>query len=107
MFFDKGVSTEKVWFYQLNLARNLGKGQPLNEADLAEFVELQKTKADSENSWSIDTLALSLSNGFDLSVKNPTKSNEVILREPKEIINEIVRLDTETVKIISDINKII
>jgi len=106
LFFEKGAPTKKVWFYQLNLARNLGKGQPLNEADLAEFVELQKTKADSENSWSIDVKNVD-QNTFDLSVKNPTKSNEVVLREPKEIINEIVRLDTETVKIISDINKII
>ncbi len=47
-------TTKKVWFYQLNLDRNLGKGQPLSENDLAEFVELQKTKKDSKNSWSVD-----------------------------------------------------
>jgi type I restriction enzyme M protein len=114
LFFEKGAPTKKIWFYQLNLARNLGKSNPLNEADLAEFVELQKlalsgaegTKADSTNSWSIDVKNID-QNTFDLSVKNPTKSNEVILREPKEIINEIARLDTETVKIINNINKII
>ena len=38
LFFEKGASTKKVWFYQLNLTRNLGKGNPLSEADLAEFV---------------------------------------------------------------------
>ncbi len=54
LFFEKGSSTKKVWFYQLNLARNLGKTNPLNENDLAEFIELQKTFADSPNSWSID-----------------------------------------------------
>ncbi|MBF0412644.1 MAG: N-6 DNA methylase, partial [Desulfamplus sp.] len=54
LFFEKGSSTQKVWFYQLNLDRNLGKTNPLNENDLAEFVELQKTKADSENSWTIN-----------------------------------------------------
>jgi type I restriction enzyme M protein len=56
LFFEKGSSaTKKVWFYQLNLDRNLGKTNALNEKDLADFVELQKTKADSENSWSIAT----------------------------------------------------
>jgi len=50
LFFEKGPPTRKVWFYQLNLDRNLGKTNPLNEADLAYFLELQKTKADSENS---------------------------------------------------------
>ena len=42
LFFEKGKPTQKTWFYQLNLDRNLGKTNPLNEKDLAEFVELQK-----------------------------------------------------------------
>jgi type I restriction enzyme M protein len=49
LFFEKGKPTQKVWFYQLNLDRNLGKNNPLNENDLAEFVALQKTFADSTN----------------------------------------------------------
>jgi type I restriction enzyme M protein len=54
LFFEKGRPTQKVWYYQLNLDRNLGKTNPLNENDLAEFVELQKTFADSENSWTVN-----------------------------------------------------
>jgi len=50
LFFEKGSSTKKTWFYQLNLDRNLGKTNALNEKDLADFVALQKTKAESENS---------------------------------------------------------
>ena len=30
LFFEKGSSTKKVWFYQLNLDRNLGKTNALN-----------------------------------------------------------------------------
>jgi hypothetical protein len=48
LFFEKGKATQETWFYQLNLDRNLGKTNPLNEQDLAEFVELQKTQAESE-----------------------------------------------------------
>ena len=29
LFFEKGAPTKKVWFYQLNLNRNLGKTNPL------------------------------------------------------------------------------
>ena len=104
LFFEKGTPTKKVWFYQLNLTRNLGKGQPLNENDLAEFVELQKTKAESENSWSIDVKDIDQST-FDLSVKNPTKSNGVILREPKEILEEMRRLDKDSKNILEKITK--
>lgn len=106
LFFEKGAPTKKVWFYQLNLARNLGKGQPLSEADLAEFVKLQKTKADSANSWSIDIKDIDQKT-FDLSVKNPNKDGEAVLREPRAILKEIAVNDTEINKIMSDIKKII
>src|SRR3989344_3915954 len=94
LFFEKGKPTKKVWFYSLNLGRNLGKGNPLSEADLAEFVKLQKTQADSDNSWSVDVSKVDQT-AFDLSVKNQNKKDEVALREPKEIISEMQKLDAE------------
>ncbi|KKP69661.1 type I restriction endonuclease subunit M [candidate division CPR3 bacterium GWF2_35_18] len=106
LFFEKGAPTKKVWFYQLNLARNLGKGHPLNENDLAEFVELQKTKADSGNSWSEDVKNIDQKT-FDLSVKNPNKNDEVVLREPKDILKEMRKLDEESGNILSNIKKLI
>ncbi len=42
LFFEKGAPTRKVWFYQLDPGRNLGKTNPLNDDDLAEFVEAAK-----------------------------------------------------------------
>src|SRR5450756_1196901 len=72
LFFVKGVPTRKIWYYQLNLDRNLGKTNPLNENDLAEFVNLQKTKADSPNSWTVNVADVNIDT-FDLSVKNPNK----------------------------------
>ncbi len=106
LFFDKGVPTKKVWYYQLNLDRNLGKTNPLNEKDLAEFVELQKTKADSANSWSLDVSTIDQST-FDLSVKNPNNSDEVTLREPKEILEEIMVLNEENEKILAVISNLL
>ncbi|MBU4338406.1 SAM-dependent methyltransferase, partial [Patescibacteria group bacterium] len=106
LFFEKGAPTKKVWFYQLNLARNLGKGNPLNENDLAEFIELQKTKANSENSWSVAVKDIDQTT-FDLSVKNPSKAAEAVLREPKEILEEMRRLDGESREILKGIRKMI
>src|SRR5881397_1143991 len=70
LFFEKGAPTRKVWYYQLDPSRNLGKTNPLNDEDLAEFVKLQKTFADSPKSWSVDTKNIDQKT-FDLSVKNP------------------------------------
>lgn len=106
LFFDKGSSTQKVWFYQLNLDRNLGKTNPLNENDLSEFAELQKTKSDSENSWSVDIKDID-PNTFDLSVKNPNKKEEAALRKPREIVEEMKALDKESADILESILKII
>ena len=42
LFFEKGKPTEKVWYYQLNPGRNMGKTNPLNERDLADFIAAVK-----------------------------------------------------------------
>jgi len=106
LFFEKGAPTKKVWFYQLNLNRNLGKTNPLNESDLAEFVELQKTKADSENSWTVSVSELA-EDTFDLSVKNPNNHDETVLREPAEILAEMKALDNESEAILNIIKDLL
>ena len=106
LFFEKGAPTNKVWYYQLNLTRNLGKTNPLNEADLADFVTLQKNKADSPNSWSVNVNDLDTST-YDLSVKNPNRKDEVRHRKPQDIIVEIAELDAESAEIIKKIQALL
>jgi type I restriction enzyme M protein len=106
LFFEKGTPTRKVWFYQLNLDRNLGKTNALSENDLVDFVSLQKTKADSDNSWTLDVSKID-ANTYDLSVKNPNKKVEVALREPRQILDEMKSLDKESAEILNSILKLI
>ena len=40
LFFEKGAPTRKIWFYKLDPGRNMGKTNPLNDADLKDFVAL-------------------------------------------------------------------
>ena len=95
LFFTKGEPSEKVWFYQLDVGRSLGKTNPLNDKDMQDFVEQQKRFADSDKSWSVKLADLD-KNTWDLSVKNPNAKEEAELREPAEIIAEIMRLDKES-----------
>jgi type I restriction enzyme M protein len=106
LFFEKGSATKKVWFYQLNLDRNLGKTNALNEKDLAEFIEQQKTKKESENAWSINVKDIDQTT-FDLSAKNPNKKEEAALRQPQEILEEMKALDKETTEILNSILELI
>jgi len=106
LFFEKGSATKNVWFYQLNLDRNLGKTNALNEKDLADFVSLQKTKSESENSWSISLNDIDKTT-FDLSAKNPNTPEEAPLRKPKEILESMAVLDKETADIMNDLKLLV
>ena len=102
LFFEKGAPTRKTWFYQLDPGRNLGKTNPLNDDDLAEFVKLQKTFADSPKSWSVNSKSIDPTT-FDLSAKNPNGGEEVTHRSPQDIMDEIAALDAESAKVLQTI----
>lgn len=106
LFFDKGSPTRKVWYYQLDPGRNLGKTNPLNDEDLAEFVAMQKSKADSPKSWSLDTKDIDRAT-FDLSLKNPNGGEATTHRDPLEIMDEIAALDAESVQVLGTIRTLI
>ncbi len=102
LFFEKGAPTRKVWFYQLDPGRSLGKTNPLNDDDLAEFVKLQKKFVDSDKSWTVDVKDVDPST-FDLSAKNPNGGEEVVHRSPQEIMDEIAALDGESAEVLATI----
>ncbi len=106
LFFEKGTPTKNIWYYQLNLDRNLGKTYPLNEDDLKDFVNLQKTKADSDNSWTIDIANMDTA-FVDLSVRNPHKKADSTLRLPSEILVEMKALDEQSAEILKKIEGLI
>ena len=101
LFFTKGEPTRKIWFYQLNLNRTVGKINPLTEEELAEFVELQKSKPETENSWTIDVS--DIGEDCDLSIKNPNRPEIVDERSPEDIIASISELNKEAEEIIGEI----
>ena len=106
LFFEKGAPTRKIWYYQLDPGRSLGKTNPLNDDDLKEFVKLQKTTADSSKSWTVDAKTIDQET-FDLSVKNPNVGEVVTHRSPQEIMEEIASLDDESAEILERIRTLL
>src|SRR5690606_26768495 len=102
LFFQKGRPTREIWYYQLEPGRNMGKTNPLNEADMAEFVKLAKTKADSAKSWSVNVSDVNTTT-YDLSAKNPNRAEEAPLRDPKTILHEMRELDVKTKGLLDNI----
>lgn len=106
LFFEKGAPTRQVWYYQLDPGRNLGKTNPLNDDDMEDFVKLQASFADSAQSWSVDVATLDEAT-CDLAAKNPNKAEEAPLRDPKDIIDEMLALDAESAEILRGIRELV
>ncbi len=106
LFFQKGEPTKKIWYYQLDPGRNMGKTNPLNDKDMAPFVAGQKTKPETEQSWNIRAADIDEAT-FDLSVKNPNTPEEAPLRAPSEILSEMEQLDKETANLLRSIKELL
>lgn len=106
LFFTKGEPTRKVWFYQLDPGRSLGKTTPLNDEDLKEFVSLQSSFSDSQKSWSLDVSTIDTTY-YDLSVKPPHIGKILVHRTPSEILDEIASLDTKSAKLLATLRELI
>ncbi|MDC1338458.1 type I restriction-modification system subunit M [Pelagibacteraceae bacterium] len=106
LFFEKGKPTKKLWYYQLNVGRNMGKTNSLNESDLEDFIKLAKTQKLSPNSWTIDIENID-KDTLDLGTSNPNIIEEVDERTAKEIIAEIEELDKQSSDIIKKIKELL
>jgi len=106
LFFEKGAPTKKVWYYQLDPGRSMGKTNSLNDDDLTEFVTLQKKKAESPKSWSLDISTIN-QDTFDLSVNNPNAPEEAPSKTPEEILREIAALDSESAEVLKGIKALL
>ena len=106
LFFEKGSPTTRTWFYQLDPGRNLGKTNPLNDSDMAEFVTTALTKPTTSRSWTIQKSDLD-SETLDLTVRNPNEPSAAALRTPFEILEDIDRIDGQVRGIIDELREML
>jgi len=84
----------------------MGKTNPLNDKDMEDFIAFAKKKPETEQSWNLKVADIDETT-FDLSVKNPNTPEEAPLRNPEEILDEMVFLDKETKSILKSIKELI
>ncbi len=106
LFFTKGKPTEKVWYYQLDPGRSLGKTNPLNDGDMRDFLSRSAKREDSDNSWTLSIGDVDKAT-WDLSVKNPNKVEEVDDRTPEQILDKIERLNVESIGVIDRLRSLL
>lgn len=93
LVFDKGDSTEKIWYYDLSWVK-VGKRNPFTLDRFDDFFAKFAEKPDSEYSWTVDRATIE-ANNFDIKAVNPNKKQEVDNRSSAEILAEIQNLQQE------------
>jgi type I restriction enzyme M protein len=99
LFFEKGIPTEKIWFYELNPAHVLGKTSPLSDDDLQDFLAFSKSKSKSENSWSVQLESIDPKT-MSLTPKNPNNAKHQSGRSISQIVSELHALEDQTNRIL-------
>ena len=110
-----GVKTVVLFLRKENLPRRFGSTNLILEEAWVkqiikwrwskEFIKLAKLQKYSDNSWSIDFEKIN-KDILDLSVKNPNNKELIDERTPKDIINEIKKLDKDVSDLLIKIEKI-
>ena len=106
LFFTKGQKTEKIWYYQLDPDRKLGKTNPLNDVDLADFLARQPDKAETLRSWTVDVAGVDPET-WDLTPRNPNAPEGVATRSPAQVLDELSSLHSESAKILDELLRIL
>lgn len=84
----------------------MGKTNPLNDADLADFLARSVKREASENSWTVPVGSIDKST-WDLSAKNPNKFHAVENQTPRQILDEIDRLEVESADVIAKLRSLV
>lgn len=92
IFFEKTKPTQEIYYYEVDLGRKLTKNKPITFEELQWMIDCYNSREIGENSWIVKVEDIK---DYDLSAKNPNKNKEEILRDPKEILEDIEKSDNE------------
>ncbi|MBW4679583.1 MAG: SAM-dependent methyltransferase [Microcoleus vaginatus WJT46-NPBG5] len=87
LFFTRGKSTEKIWYYDLSDIK-VGKKTPLTLTHFEAFLKLLPQRANSDRSWTVTREEIEAKN-YDLKAVNPNAKTEEDARTPGELLDFI------------------
>ena len=106
LFLTKGKPTKRIWNYELDPGRSIGKTNPLNNNDFEDFIKLQKTTDETEQSWVLNISDID-DTTFEINTKNPNKPEDDPLRSSQDILDEMESLNLETNNILARIRELV
>ena len=103
IFFQKGKSTEKIWYYDLSDIK-VGKRTPFTLDKFNDFFKLLPDRKNSSRSWTVTRKTIE-KNNFDLKAVNPNRKIVEDTRTPEELIALIEAKQKEISEAIKKLKK--
>jgi type I restriction enzyme M protein len=111
IFFERtkeGTGTESIWYYDLtNDGFELKQTRrPIVGSQLPDFHAKWQGRVDSENSWTVSVADIATA-GYDLSAKNPNKSDDLEQRPALELVQSIKLRQTRIKDLVDELEALI
>lgn len=112
LFFEKKGSTNEIFYYdfagysEVVLEKNYSKANPILDEDLVNVWKIWQKQGLTDWSWNV-SIDVIKENDYDLTARNPNRTNEVSYQEPLEIVENIIEKEQEIQQILSKIKDIL
>ena len=110
LFFDKGLPTDAVWFYEIPTPdgrRGYAKTKPMRVEEFDSCVawwggEKREGREVGPNAWKVTASDIDKS-GYNLDIANPHRGNDLAHRAPDELVDELIKTESEILHLLTSL----
>lgn len=111
LFFDRredGRGTTSIWYYELtNDGFELKQTRrPIDGSQLPDFLARWRKRNKSENSWTVPLNEI-VKHGYDLSARNPSKTNDYVHRPALELVQSIKTKEERVLELLGELEELL
>lgn len=112
LFFEKGLPTEEVWFYEVPLPegrRGYTKTKPMRFEEFEPCVEWwggekREGREEGGNAWRVSATEIEKA-GFNLDIPNPDGGDDLSHRPPEELVDELIKTESEILGLLEELRE--
>jgi type I restriction enzyme M protein len=105
LFFEKGQPTKDIWYYEHRMPEGYKAYNKTRPIQLKEFDPIKKwwnNRKESDVTWKVNINTI-IERGFDLDIKNPTKSEVEITHSSNELISMLTSSMNKSIELLNKI----
>ena len=107
LFFEKGTPTKEIWYYEISYPEGIKNFSSSNPIDIKHFDKIKKwwtSREENEHAWKVSIQEIKGRN-FNLDIKNPNVSEEVISYSTKDLISILDNSFQKSTELLEEIKK--